>query len=680
MGPKKRLRFSERKKMRSNRARAEVPQGPAYLHAPIRLAAPADDPAGRFPYLRLAAQFFRSGQFCDVGLVCGVDREAVRCQGVVLAALSGFLGRALGSAPDSGGEDAVLHLPDFDAQSVVAFLDTVYGKMEAGGDLGEEDLMPHADLVQALRIGVQEDQKPALEAVAVEYERVDVPPEKDHEEEGLAEGEEEEPREEEEFLPKVEVEDHDYDYEYDPEELKSDPEPVEVKKRKPAARRARATKRKKAGGDEGVPAKKAPIKSAAPAQFLSAKVEEIESKLKPGGVGGTLEVDVSEEPFNKTRHVPASAAFAAFLGVRRGTEDGRLTGVPLIWSTEGQLHESERFSQYEAYWKCLRAVFGFSQADAHHHHLIQAKMGLRGKRLFGVRAKSHLRNDWATHTTEQLKEVLEKEDVAAVVRRGEPKPKLDGVVGGNIVLTVDCQMPPEEAETVLVLVVPESGEVLGYEYQVPREGANMKKEAYRLVECLFHVWLQRMADQYIDRCDKIVQVYLDVQPLAVQHDIVMEFLEKDPDGSKRKDIVREKVCPTCGVVFPMNTSQDRFRFNNHKKKHFFESFQCDCPVTWKTKSAKIFHVQLVHMKGFFKCDYCSMVGRKVFSKTLISATYRYFGHPLYFYFFGEAFSSWNCRSCFDFRGFLSAYRDILATKLFLHFPVTGLSPKFLLTQ
>ncbi len=110
--------------------------------------------------------------------------------------------------------------------------------------------------------------------------------------------------------------------------------------------------------------------------------------------------------------------------------------------------------------------------------------------------------------------------------------------------------------------------------------------------------------------------------------VVTEFLN-DKDGAVRKGLVgmgETKMCEDCGAVFDIQDLQDMVRFRNHRRKHFYANYKCDCPVTWTTPDEKKHHVMQVHLgekEGYKKCpvEGCPFVGIELIMKTHVEASH-----------------------------------------------------------
>jgi len=86
----------------------------------------------KIPLVHFSHQFGPIPLSCsDVQLLCGSTGEVLSCHSLMLATHSQLLSQALREATDKIMEDAVIILPDFSREEVIAVLDVMYGKIES---------------------------------------------------------------------------------------------------------------------------------------------------------------------------------------------------------------------------------------------------------------------------------------------------------------------------------------------------------------------------------------------------------------------------------------------------------------------------------------------------------------------------------------------------------------------
>ncbi len=116
--------------------------------------------------------------------------------------------------------------------------------------------------------------------------------------------------------------------------------------------------------------------------------------------------------------------------------------------------------------------------------------------------------------------------------------------------------------------------------------------------------------KHMKRCQGILDIYKEMEPLAELYNMAKEFLE-DSDGTKRTELANEvRVCDVCGYSTQITSMRALHNFNSHYKKHFYNNYKCDCKVTWTNNSEKFDHVRLVHMTGYTTCGTCGYVTKE----------------------------------------------------------------------
>ncbi len=620
----RRVRFSSHRQRRRNKAQA------AFLREArrrsqeiaIRLACTRQDGGGgaAAPCLSSAASARRDGLFCDARLVCGgvgVGAEAgLPCHRVVLAALSEMLSTALEDSPEEDGP-AVLLVPDLVVEEAGRFLDFVYDSMEGESAGWSERAEETLEVMRAL--GATDAFVQAFES-PWEAEEEWLQGEADPEGEG----------EEEDVLVKEEEDDKPGQY-HDPLQLSHsfvkpasshweeflEDEDAPLKRRERAKKKTgrndianKKVKRKMSPSpDKAAPAPKEPKMDSGevlPSSELADKVDKLDKMFRDKV--GSFSILFSEDPFAGEHHCKktddGAYQFMAFVGIRKRTEDDvSLDLAPLAWSPPKPLSESELFRQYRAFTSALKSTLGLSDVETHHHQLIHEKID-GSKYTDNLRKKKH-RKYLTGQTEQELKDCLERSDIKDAHQTGPAKAKI-ALEGELREFRVLGDVPTEEVDSVAFVRLEQDGYISGYFMNLDEDKRHMSCE--KILGALFVIWELRCRQDHLGKCKAILETYFaPIQQLSLTRSVVEQILEEMASGEGFQAL--EKQCPECGLVFKIDKPLDYDQYRHHIKEHFFERFECDCPVTWKSLSAKRFHVQLVHMEGYVKCDHCEVVGR-----------------------------------------------------------------------
>ncbi len=572
MGPKKRRNWCSGKKQRYNKKRQVVP-GPRDGQRSTRALGydyqlrRAEDEYG---YAEQIAHFFRQGLYCDLDVVCQ-DKAVVKCHRLVLAALSSNLAEVLRSRGQEGPEEEVLVLPDVTSEDLTKFLDVIYTFLETKEFAGLEQKS-------------EEERKQVMQVV--DLLRVDI-----HQREVRKN-------------PKVEEEEALGDMVMDEGGIKEDSDlltwNLEASDRTDRKRKLRsneenvkvsAKKAKTANGIGRLQMKKIRSWDKDRLNRLQESVALLEAQIDKGAGSLKLEVEECPEVANVSHNFFNSqdCFFAAMLGVKKSDSD-HLEAVPLAWSSDSALNDTDRYSQYSNYCQALQVALGFSESEIKHNSKLRVYVGLE-------KPARSFRRILVNYSEEQLQDLLKREDIVKVCQSTEKTPLLPNEESVKVSFSKDLDISDIEG---IALLLQRSDGLYATFIQV---GDKRKECAIALMATLFQIWSLRADQNAVGEQDPMYKDYIRVNSLAKKAKVAQEYLDK-PQRQEGKT----GQCPKCCQVFNLVTVLDREQFKLHKERHFYEDYQCDCEGKWDTYNAKRKHVLLHHTnKKKIKCTECEYV-------------------------------------------------------------------------
>ena len=581
--------------------------------------------------------FYLSGSFCDLDFVCGADGEVVRCHKLILSAISPVTIRmAVRSAGEEEGEGkeaaAVVVVPDLNSGQVKGFLDDLYSLLAngCGGDDGdggdmEKALGEHEVVVELLGVDLRgERQVDPAEALASKVEveegrllngRLSV----------VKQEEEEEGESDQDYCP--------YDDLVDRRKMKrclddaeeEEEEEAKVRKRPRLKRECRKRRRfPRKREDQG---------------YADERIRGIERMITEEEAG---EVDVSVRelsPGKLAQIVERSPFPVSLLGLKRRLGDGDCATVsarPIVWTSPGRREEDEVFSAYQLYCSVLAEAFGLSQLELHAGDVLNGLGRLNlvtmGERTYGKLSR------WSRA---ELEEMLGGWEHLQACKTGAPK-RAPPPERGQLVLTLDPRLRPEDADGVAVLWFDDEGDRSPCLSHLQFDEGDREGSSRQLMEALLCVLSGRERRKV--RCEGVLRLRKRFVPLALERRAALELLgeveqeeawheeslplpsgvkveleeeeeEEEREGEDRgrsrggrrqmRDI-RKVQCDECGKLVP------RYSMYTHRQMHFYQKYSCDCEVTWSTYLGKVYHVQLAHLEGYARCphDGCEWVYKR----------------------------------------------------------------------
>ncbi len=322
-------------------------------------------------YGRAVKEFYVSGAFCDLDLVCGGlqdvengsrDLRTVSCHRLVLSSLSPVVREALrgGADPTSSSDPGVMiRLPDHGAEEVRRCIDAIYACL-AGEALAEDLVSGSSEIVAVLGVDMAMFE-------ARRQQQVDEAPREQQEDQVKDRLE----------VDKLEVECDAYEPEPESEEVEEEEEeeiPVSKKRRRRGKPRGQGMKREVKRDLSQVPQK------LWDEDEVEGNIAEVRRSLSGGS--GSIRVELMEEPLNPARHTYSvkreRSLFMAILGLRGGEGDSYVYAVPLVCSpaSEEDLSADEVGSSHSRFCAALRAVFGLSRVETHHQSHVFSRMGV----------------------------------------------------------------------------------------------------------------------------------------------------------------------------------------------------------------------------------------------------------------------------------------------------------------
>ncbi len=546
-------------------------------------------------YLSEIPSYYRTQKFCDAEIICG-DGASLLCHRIVLVALCPWLKEAASASED---QECVLMLPDCHSAELALLLSNVYSHSEFSF-VSQEDLGILKDVSETLTATLScmpwgaDASLPGLGTLDTFFDVM---------QEGMKMDE-------------------------DPIDVSQMPQDSGTTKAIPGEEASSETKGKEkslSGGRPGRPKRKKRqrkrgcIYARRPKRCKKstalvvppespgwpAVVQDLHDKFQSGG-GERLKITMRRltdyDAFLHNRS--ARQAFMACLGVRRSGAE--LEAAPLVWSTSHDQYESVIFGQYWSYCQALKEVLGFSDIEVHAQKRAAAKMGTDPKNRT---RSSFLRRNYASYTSEKLREILACEELANATRTGQEKERLQDILEfqdeEELQVTLKTGIETACLEGIM-FVWHDRNKLQGHFLQhCPRKTRTALVTGY--VTVFFDILLLGSGKLHLDKCQKILDLFDKHQRLKAQYVVAKEFLEDDADGSKRRRLTADEQCPECGKVFEIKSQADKQKLLLHKKGHFYEDYKCDCEVTWTSFTGKKYHVQLQHMEGYEKCEHCSYV-------------------------------------------------------------------------
>ncbi len=506
--------------------------------------------------LKSLTSCYKLKKFCDVKMICR-DGATVLCHQLVLAALSDMLEGALRNVED---DTAVIMLPDIDSDSLIMCLDSIYNCQNENVYFGKMGVVKEVlDIISARH--VQE-----LFNFKLKSEKL-----MDVEEDSAGDL----------IKPKLS------DFLEESMQECSDSEPL-VQKPHHEAHRVKRTLNTKGLEEQ--------------ANTLDAMMEE---KI------GTLFVHVNKCQDHSMPRLPSAsqndACYSALVGIKI-TDKKYIEALPLVWSpptTPSDYHLVERLKHCG---EVLKNIFGLSDIEVYGQLHIRTLFGApRNKNLEHCVVQREL----SQYDSSKLRALLEEPEMKNAAAIGLHKKSLTKTFNQDeeVALSFVKSLSVEEVNGAMLIVVHADGHVTGdilnpcFKQVWKRE----RKDAVckELVQLFFKIALMRTGEKQCSGCPVLVNHYHHYAILKRRHDMANDYLR---DESLKVNMAQTEICDICGKVFDM-TDKGKALFVAHKRKHYYTSFKCDCPVKFTNVSEKKRHILLVHRKGFVQCDQCTFVGK-----------------------------------------------------------------------
>ncbi len=548
-------------------------------------------------------QFRNEGRFSDLKIVCrtnssredeGAKREVeIPCHRLVMASLSPMLAAAMS---DGGDDDAILYLFDHEPEVVNQAVDRLYDCLAGEADTEELTKGQIGEVFATLGVcwSSFRNVSPNMEekrAVKTEYGY--------HHEEW--------------------IEDDDDVFNGDTVDLPDEiDEEVADQPKTKARKRLTELDLEDVYEELGISKKKTKCEMAAE---LRPKVDLVREQLL--SKKGVISVDLMHEPYQPdvTNFVKRqNSLLMAILGLQRSKE-GQVNAVPLVISPDvGQDLLPEHVQQgYEQFRLGLKAVFGLSDVECTYQPIIFSRMELLNMNRLSKK-KYNLKREFISHTDEQLRELL-TEEVLAVHKRGPIKSSFTkDIIEENKTNRLELNLskvPHSDLDEIVLVSFDCGGETRAYPFVV-NDGGSRGTDIQKLFKCFFDILViqkrkntgEKKYNFYVPKVDSMIEETKRMEQHVALYSVVQEFL-KDENRSVREGLsgLGKKVCEDCGLEFVIERLQDMYKLSQHRRKHFYENYQCECNVKFSNLDEKKSHVQLVHLGGYSLCPQCGYVAK-----------------------------------------------------------------------
>ncbi len=304
--------------------------------------------------------------------------------------------------------------------------------------------------------------------------------------------------------------------------------------------------------------------------------------------------------------------YMALLGIK-AKDNNVIDACPLSWSHQSTPTDSRMVELLQRCGGAFKNVFGLSDMELYGE--------IRGRPLVGApkqyeKLKSGVvRKELARLESGQLEALVKDIQSLDAARHGRVKKNFNIFQADEeIALNIVGKIPVEETDGIMLITVNEAEQVMGFsiESQIELSSKRSERDAFckYLFQLLFRVILLRTGEKTCRDCPELVKHFQHYAVLKKRHDTAQDFLK---DESLKRETAdpppKVSVCEECGESFDISTDHKRYLYQKHKREHSYMNFKCDCPVTWTALIDKERHINLVHKKGYKKCDHCTFVGK-----------------------------------------------------------------------
>ncbi len=558
-------------------------------------------------------EFYDKGLFCDLKILClpkGQDaveeakHEEIICHSVVLAAMSPMISLAALDAVNN--EEAVLYLVDYNEADVRFAVDTLYSclvqekDMEElmGGDVGKvfSDLgvdwsrFPRTETeTKRIRFEHNYDQAEYLLDDAWEQDDVDIS--------GASE-----------------IIDSDWNIKEEDidssEEVGGDASEVDTPKPR---------KRKRAQSVDKHDSKRCKV-TLGSMDDLNSIHEQLAAEQ------GLISVELVSKSFNAREYATHFNMMAMFgLQLVKGGSS-HFNAVPLAVSpkpAEQATAEDIKNYYYDRFRPAVKAVFGLSEVEST-GEAICYRMGLSKNVANTITKKKYeYKRTYINYSKEELKKLLTDEVVCAN-QTAPSKPRFDkGLFDTDKISSIELQLnlTPDmsfpDIEGIIVVTCKEDGEFLAHALSVSED--SRQKDVNDLLKTFLDIFTIHERNgtpkhSQVPKVDSMVEEARASNKLQALYMVVQDYLRGDTNPKESILGLGRKVCETCNEEFVLHEMKDMNKYRQHKRRHFYENYDCDCGLEFGTVEERRRHIQLVHLTGYSLCTKCTFVGNKRFMK------------------------------------------------------------------
>ncbi len=207
---------------------------------------------------------------------------------------------------------------------------------------------------------------------------------------------------------------------------------------------------------------------------------------------GTVAVEVSRSPLTeadgKMEKRKETELMAAF-GLMQSDGEG-VQALPLAWTPLEEVETEDPLPQYNNYTSALQSVFGYSPMEVRYRSYVFTRMGSDCyKENRSSKRRYKLKRDHAGATNEELRNILDGEDVVRMTRRGPIKPFFCRDMefeAETQTWSLVSELPMDDLEGVAVVYFREDGSAPAFFLQVREE--SREDDAYCCIKSVMDLW------------------------------------------------------------------------------------------------------------------------------------------------------------------------------------------------
>ncbi len=554
-------------------------------------------------YWKSIKGFYDDGLFCDLKIVClpedqedSVNEgklEEILCHSIVLAALSPMIGLAALDAVNN--EEPVLYLVDYDQAEVRLAIDTLYSCLEKEKDMEE---LTHGNVGKVFSaLGVDWSRFPKSES---ETKQIRFEHNYNHAEYVVDDVWE---HDSVDISGASEIEDSDWDMKEDVDDSSE-----EVGGELSEVENPRHKKRKRAKSVEENDSKRSKVTL----ENLNSMHNQLIAEQ------GVVNVELLSKPFN-ARLFAIRFDMMAMLGLQQ-TKGGmsHFNAVPLAVSPkngEQATADDIKHYYYDRFRPAVQAVFGLSEVEAT-GSAICYRMGLP-KNIANTIAKKkyEYKRTYINYSKEELQKLLTDEVISAN-QTALLKPRFDKglfdsdkISGIRLRLNLISGMSSDMEG--IILVTCKDGEFSAQTLSVSED--SRQKDVAALLKTFFDVFTvheRTGTPKYskVEKVDSMIEEANASTKLQALYIVVQDYLNGSRNSEESLSGLGRKVCETCKEEFVLCDINDMANYRSHKRRHFYDNYNCNCGLEFKTVDDRQSHIQLVHLKGYSLCTKCTFVG------------------------------------------------------------------------